>query len=375
MSSFFSALSQQCSVLNHILGMLGKIAYDANMKSRISYKSFIGHFVGMLLHEGFTDPRVTAEQVAGRILGSSSNRALEGKVALITGATGGLGLESARVLMQHGCHVVFAVRTPSKAEELIKEMKESEKGQLLTGKATVLELNLDDLTTIKPFVEKFLALNLPLNYLMNNAGVMTPKLFRPSKQGFETQFATNHLAHFLLTNLLMPKLQETKRSTGEARIIILSSVGSTLCKSLDLTKWIPPLEQHYNGAAEYGISKALNLFHCRELQRRCAESGILCCAVHPGVIKTGLTREGNSDSTVLYDSILFKWMHKTVPQGAATQVYCCISPDIEKQINDGAFFWYNCKPQRALGIAAKGERDDLVPKIWEISQKLVDKYD
>mmetsp|Transcript_173047 Transcript_173047/g.554898 ORF Transcript_173047/g.554898 Transcript_173047/m.554898 type:complete len:98 (+) Transcript_173047:173-466(+) len=97
----------------------------------------------------------------------------------------------------------------------------------------------------------------------------------------------------------MPQLSATGRNGGEARIVILSSVGSALCKTVDMDRCIPPAAEVYSGTVEYGISKAMNLFHCRELQQLCARDGILCCAVHPGVIKTGLTREGNEYSTML----------------------------------------------------------------------------
>jgi NAD(P)-dependent dehydrogenase (short-subunit alcohol dehydrogenase family) len=264
------------------------------------------------------------------------------------------------------------VRSPDKAKALVSELRAKE---ALAGQATILKVDLDDLSMIRPFVQEFLALGLPLHYLINNAGVMTPTEFRPSKQGYETQFATNHLAHFLLTELLMPRLRETRRSGADVLIVILSSVGSTLCKTIDMDQCIPPPKESYNGTAEYGISKALNLFHCRELQRRCEEDGISVCAVHPGVIKTGLTREGNLDSTILYDSILFTWMHKSIPEGAATQMYCTLSPEVPKQIReDGTCFWFNSAAQRAVGVAAPGVRDDLCGKIWAVSEGLVEKF-
>merc|ERR1719373_458874 len=320
------------------------------------------------------NPGTTCEQVAEECLGRGNFDALKGRVAVITGASSGLGLEHARVLMKYGCHVVFAVRSPEKAEGLLQGLRARED---LSGAATILRVDLDDLSTIQPFVQEFLALGLPLNYLVNNAGVMTPTEFRGSKQGFETQFATNHLAHFLLTELLMPKLRETRRLGGDAadvRIITLSSVGSTLCRSFDMDRFLPPAREMYNGTAEYGTSKALNLFHSRELQRRCAEEGILCCAVHPGVIKTGLTREANLDSTMLYDFFIFKLMHKDVPQGAATQMYCTLSAKGPAEIAGGTCFWYNSGPQKAVGLAAPGVRDDMCAKLWEISEALVERY-
>lgn len=374
-ASLLRKVQEQLLLLLNILSNLGRILVDSRMGSRISLKSFVIDFVGMLVHEGLTNPGKTCEQVAEECLGKGNFDALKGRVAIITGASGGLGLEHARVLLKYGCHVVFAVRNPEKAEGLLRGLRAKED---LCGPATILRVDLDDLSTVQPFVQKFLALGLPLNYLVNNAGVMTPEVFRGSKQGFETQFATNHLAHFLLTELLMPKLRETRRQgdgdAADVRIITLSSVGSTLCRNFDMDLSLPPASEMYNGTAEYGMSKALNLFHSRELQRRCAEEGILCCAVHPGVIETGLTREGNVDSTMLYDFFLFRLMHKDVPQGTATQMYCTLSAQVPAEIDRGSCFWYNSGPQKAVGLAAPGVRDDLCGKLWELSEALVEPY-
>mmetsp|Transcript_84267 Transcript_84267/g.219298 ORF Transcript_84267/g.219298 Transcript_84267/m.219298 type:complete len:378 (+) Transcript_84267:60-1193(+) len=372
--SMLCTIREQLLLLLNILRNLIRILTDPKMGARISLKSFGIDFVGMLLQEGLTNPGTTCEQVAEECLGKGNFGVLRGKVAIITGASGGLGLEHARVLLKYGCHVVFAVRSTEKAEVLLHGLRAREE---LSGPATILRVDLDDLSTIQPFVQEFLALGLPLNYLVNNAGVMTPTEFRGSKQGYETQFATNHLAHFLLTELLMPKLRETKKLEGDAadvRVITLSSVGSTLCRNFDMDRFLPPAREMYNGTAEYGMSKALNLFHSRELQRRCAEDGILCCAVHPGVIKTGLTREANMDSTMLYEFFIFKLMHKDVPQGAATQMYCTLSAQVPAEIASGTCFWYNSGPQQAVGVAAPGVRDDLCSKLWEISEALVEPY-
>merc|ERR1719277_2435003 len=114
----------------------------------------------MLVREGLTNPGTTCEQVAEECLGKGNVDALRGRVAIVTGASGGLGLEHARVLMKYGCHVVFAVRSPERAEGLLRGLRAREE---LSGPATILRVDLDDLSTIKPFVREFLALGLPLN--------------------------------------------------------------------------------------------------------------------------------------------------------------------------------------------------------------------
>lgn len=344
---------------------------DPTWSSRLSVHSFVFGFTGLLLREGLGDPKKSCEAVAEECLGKGNTSALAGKVIIVTGASSGLGLENTRVFLKYGAHVILAVRNPDKAKALLEELQSKE---TLTGKATILPLDLDDLATVKPFVVSFEALNVKLNFLVNNAGIMTPCQWTPSKQGYESQFATNHLAHFLLTELLIPKLRETRQAGGEVRVVILSSVAHSLCKSFDLDKAIPPPKEVYNGIAEYGISKAMNIFHCRGLQQRLAGDGIQVCAVHPGVIKTGLTREGNISSTMLYDSVLFTWMHKTVPRGAATTMHCVLSDKISDDAKTGTVLWLNCGPHEVSGVARPGVRDDLVEKVWKISEDLVEPF-
>jgi len=366
------ALKHQVKVTSLLIRTMGRLLTDERMNSRMSFKSFGVYFTGMVMHEGITNPRLTCEDVAEKFLGKGHHTALAGRVAVVTGASSGLGLETARVLRKYGCHVVCAV-LESEIPGLMQQMQVKDRR---SGTHTIIPLDLGDLTTIRPFVEEFAKLNLPLCYLINNAGIMSPKEFRPSKQGYEAQFAINHLGHFLLTELLAPHLLKTKTSdaASDVRIITLSSVGSTLIKPCDLDKLIPPPREMYHGAAEYGISKAMNLFHSRELQKRYGPQGITCCALHPGVIHTGLLREDNPDSALLYDLFFFKPFHRSTPEGAATHMHCTLSPEVPKEVKAGACFYYNCRPQRALGVAAPGVRDDLCSKVWKISEDLVAPY-
>eukprot|EP00668_Euglena_longa_P041112 GGOE01054099.1.p2 GENE.GGOE01054099.1~~GGOE01054099.1.p2 ORF type:complete len:368 (+),score=150.41 GGOE01054099.1:1627-2730(+) len=361
------ALKQQLAIGNLMLKNLYRIQFDPIVSSRMSVKSFAVDFTGMVLYEGMTNPKLTSESVAERCLGKGNTSALQGKVALVTGGAGHLGFEFSRVLRNYGCHVVYAV-----LKEEAPALQDLLQQSTAPGPYTILTLDLGDLATIKPFVAQFDRLNLPLHYLVNNAGLMTPKEFRPSKQGYEIQFAVNHLGHFLLTELLHPYLKTAASKPGaDVRVVTLSSVGSTLVKSCDLDKLIPPPKETYHGVSEYGISKAMNLLHSRELQKRFGPDNITCAAVHPGVIHTGLLRESNPDTALLYEACFFKPFHKNVPMGSATHMYCTVSPDLPRQVREGHCFFYNCAPQKALGVAAPGVRDDLPAKVWKISEDLV----
>eukprot|EP00667_Euglena_gracilis_P009819 EG_transcript_9973 len=362
------ALQQQLAIGRHMLKTVYRLQFDPKVSSRMSLKSFAVDFTGMVLHEGLTNPKLTCESVAEKYLGKGNTSALQGKVALVTGSAGHLGFEYSRVLRSHGCHVVYAV-----LKNEVAGLEAALKATPAPGPYSVLTLDLGDLTTIKPFVAEFDRLNLPLHYLVNNAGLMAPNEFRPSKQGYEIQFAVNHLGHFLLTELLVPFLQTAAAKPGaDVRIVTLSSVGSTLVKSsAKLDKLIPPPRETYHGVSEYGISKAMNLLHSRELQKRYGPLNITCAALHPGVIHTGLLREDNPDSALLYELFFFKPFHKNVPQGSATHMYCTVSPDVPRLVKEGHCYFYNCAPQKAKGPAAPGVQDDLCAKVWKISEDLV----
>merc|ERR1712039_181739 len=213
---------------------MGDVSIEPLVKSRMDLRSLITGFLGVTGKEALGTPWCrTCEQVVEDVCGRGNFTSLSGKVAIITGASNGLGLENARCLMKYGCHVVWAVRSPEKAAAVLKTLEERE-GQL-SGKATILKVELSDLATVKPFVEAFKALKLPLHYLICNAGIMAPTEWKASAQGYEQMFATNNLSHFLLTELLMPTMKQTAKK-DHVLIVVLSSIAGAACRSIDPAK-------------------------------------------------------------------------------------------------------------------------------------------
>ncbi|VAI34139.1 unnamed protein product [Triticum turgidum subsp. durum] len=156
----------------------------------------------------------TAEQVTDGV--DASNLTV-----VITGGPSGIGLETSRVFALRGAHVIIAARNTEAASEAKKSITEANQ----TARVDVLKLDLSSLKSVRAFAEQFNSMNLPLNILINNAGVMFCP-FQLSEDGVEMQFATNHLGHFLLTNLLLDNMKATAESTGiEGRIVNLSSIA------------------------------------------------------------------------------------------------------------------------------------------------------
>jgi NAD(P)-dependent dehydrogenase (short-subunit alcohol dehydrogenase family) len=242
-----------------------------------------------------------------------------GRIAVITGANSGLGLETARVLAAHGATVVLAGRNPvtiaAAADELRREQPD----------ATVdtAELDLASLAAVKTAAEGLAARYPRLDLLINNAGVM----FAPyslTKDGYELQFATNHLGHFALTGLLLPSLLAVPGS----RVVTLSSNGHRAGRMnfADLQA-----ARHYNRYTAYGRSKLANLLFTYELQRRLAKARAktLALAAHPGTARTNLTRHMSALSNVAMNTrfgALNSWMVQDVKMGALPTLRAATDP-------------------------------------------------
>ncbi|GAB2235655.1 hypothetical protein Droror1_Dr00026087 [Drosera rotundifolia] len=221
----------------------------------------------------------TAEQVTEGIDAT-------GLTVIVTGGAGGIGIETSRVLALRGAHVIIAARNL----EAAKQAKETILQNNQSARVDVLQLDLASIKSIKEFADNFNALKLPLNILINNAGIMFCP-FQLSKDGIELQFATNHLGHFLLTNLLLENMKNTAKTSGiQGRIINLSSVAHTNTYEGGIRFDSINDEASYSDKKAYGQSKLANILHTNELSRRLKEEGanITVNSVHPGLIFTNL---------------------------------------------------------------------------------------
>jgi NAD(P)-dependent dehydrogenase (short-subunit alcohol dehydrogenase family) len=212
-----------------------------------------------------------------------------GRVAVITGATSGIGLETARVLAQHGATVVLAARDRARtaaAADQIRAAKAgpTQAGPTQAGTVETAELDLASLESVRAAAADLAARFPRLDLLINNAGVMMPP-YSLTKDGFELQFGTNHLGHFALTGLLLGSLLAEPGS----RVVTVSSNGHRAGRLNfdDLQS-----ARHYQKMAAYGRSKLANLMFTYELQRRlaAAEAHTIALAAHPGTARTDLTR-------------------------------------------------------------------------------------
>ncbi|KAL0371781.1 UNVERIFIED_CONTAM: Short-chain dehydrogenase, chloroplastic [Sesamum calycinum] len=259
----------------------------------------------------------TAEEVARGIDGS-------GLTAVVTGASSGIGTETTRVLAMCGVHVIMAVRNVDSG----RKVKETIVKEIPDAKIDVMELDLGSFASIRKFALEYNSSGRPLNILINNAGVMAPP-FMLSQENIELQFATNHLGHFLLTNLLLDNMKKTAReSHKEGRIVNLSSEGHRYAyrEGVRFDK-INDSSSYYSIFA-YGQSKLANILHANELARRLKEEGVAITAnsLHPGAIATNLLRHHGAVNWV------GKYFLKNIPQGAA-KCYVALHPQVKGQIS------------------------------------------
>lgn len=281
--------------------------------------------------------------------------------AIITGGASGIGLETARVMALRKAHVIIGARNmeaADKAKQLILEENRS-------ARVDVLQLDLCSLKSIRSFVDKFNALNVPLNILINNAGVMFCP-FQLSEDGIEMQFATNHLGHFHLTNLLLDKMKKTAKSSGiEGRIVNLSSIAHIHSYKNGIRFEKLNEKSGYNDKKAYGQSKLANILHANELSRRLKEESVNITAnsVHPGLIMTNLMKH----SLVLMKFLKFFsfYLWKDVPQGAATTCYVALHPKLKGVT--GKYF-ADCNE-----VTPSSQATDalLARKLWDFSEKLI----
>ena len=244
---------------------------------------------------------------------------LHGKRILVTGASAGLGVETARSLAAHGAHIVGAARDLAKAKVANAQVQKDAAGN--GGSLELVELDLANLKSVHDCADKLLASGEPFDVVIANAGVMaTP--FGHTVDGFETQFGTNHLGHFVLVNRIASLIREG------GRLINLSSLGHRY-SNVDLDD--PNFERApYDPWVAYGRSKTANILFAVAFDRRHRDQGVRATAVHPGTIHTELARhvdagqiqkiiEQRNQQLAAEGKTPFRW--KTIPQGAATSVW------------------------------------------------------
>jgi NAD(P)-dependent dehydrogenase (short-subunit alcohol dehydrogenase family) len=314
----------------------------------------IKYLIGAAGPSGFGS-KSTAEDV-------TAHCCLNSVTAIITGATSGIGAETARMLAKRGARIII----PARNKKLAKDVKAGIQRETPGAEIVVLELDLSSFASIRRFVEKFESLALPLNILINNAGKFCQEL-ELSEDGFEMTFATNHLGHFLLTKLLLNKMIETAKETQiEGRIINVSSVVHGWLSKTEIQFHQLKNPKSFNGTRAYAISKLANILHAKELasQLKILNANVTANAIHPGIVRTAITRGHNE---VITDSIFFlaSKLLKTLPQAASTACYAAVHPSVAGV--SGKYF-ADCNETSCSSLANDPSQ---AAELWRISEAMI----
>jgi WW domain-containing oxidoreductase len=274
---------------------------------------------------------------------------LTGKTILVTGCNSGLGQETMRVLALRGAHVIGTARTEAKAREA---------ASAVSGSTTALACELADPQSVRACVARVKEKGFRLDAIIANAGIMAlPTL--ETAFGYELQFFTNHVGHFMLVTGLLDTL------TDNARVVMLSSSahqraprGGIQFDNLDGKKG-------YSAWPFYGQSKIANLLFAKELSRRLASTNKTANACHPGVINTNLGRSLNPIMTNFMGFFAEPLLLKSIPQGAATQCYAAVSPGAAGVTGE---YFADCNIAQCRADASDPE---LAKKLWERTEEIV----
>lgn len=310
-------------------------------------------------------PRFDARSTTDEVL---DGRDLSGFSAIVTGASAGLGVETVRALAAHGATVIAAVRDVDKARAALWSAGVDDRLDV-----TIDEVDLTSLASVRAFTDRILARTERLDLLVANAGVMSCPEGR-TVDGFEVQFGTNHLGHFVLVNRLVPLLL----AGAPSRVVCLSSSGHRLAE-VDLAD--PNFDrQPYQTWLAYGRSKTANVLFAVELDRRLRAEGVRACALHPGGIDTELFRHLDADALAFVAARREESgiPAKTVAQGAATTIWGGVVADANLI---GGVYLEDCgvapvlgddsPPDRPDGVRSYALDPDNAKRLWERSEELV----
>jgi NAD(P)-dependent dehydrogenase (short-subunit alcohol dehydrogenase family) len=311
--------------------------------------------------------------MAKHIWGVSDIPDQRGRLAVVTGAAGGLGYETALGLAQARAEVVLAGRNEAKGAEAVRRIL----AVVQDAKIRFEKLDLASLASVAAFAERLLMQARPIDILVNNAGVMAFPTRRVTADGFEMQFGTNHLGHFALTGRLMPLLVE-ERSSAKAnreapRVVTVSSgmhrIGAEI--HFDDLQW----NRRYSPDRAYSQSKLANLLFALELQRRSDANGwgLMSVAAHPGASKTEIIANGPGKDTVVGRVALgvVRLIGHPPSAGALPTLFAATSPDAKPSGYYGPQELFEMRGPVGPAIISDKARDpERARKLWEVSEEL-----
>ncbi|KAF1334432.1 Ww domain-containing oxidoreductase, partial [Globisporangium splendens] len=297
---------------------------------------------------------------------------LKGKVAIVTGGNSGIGYETALELARKGANVVLACRSEERGKDAEAKIRDAIGGTPEVGKVAFAKLDVSSLKSVQEFSDWFLTTYDRLNILVNNAGIMAVP-YSLTVDGYESQFATNHLGHFALTARLFDLLQKSAPS----RIVNVSSLAHRHASKFNENEIVMP-EEKYSSNGAYPISKLCNMLFTKELDRRIKAAGIVgvtATACHPGFTKTNLVTAPSTENgfwlRLMWKIFRILPLFQDSAMGALPTLYAAAAPNVQ-----GGDFFGPRGFQATRGypvLEAPSEQAESVTaskKLWTFSEKL-----
>ncbi len=281
-----------------------------------------------------------------------NDTSMQGKVCLVTGATSGIGQETARALADRGATVVIVGRNSAKVTQTVTAIQAATGNQDVTGLVGDLSVQAD----VRQVAREFQSQHDRLDVLINNAGMLFLQR-QTTPDGLERTFALNHMGYFLLTDLLLPTL----KASAPARII---NVASSAHQGAHLNFADLQGAQKYGAMRAYGQSKLANIMFTYELARRLQGTGVSANALHPGFVASGFARN-NGPTVAFIMNTLLRPLQISNTQGAATSIYLATSPDVE-----GVTGKYFSRRKAVKSNAASYNQADQ-QRLWTVSEELI----
>jgi NAD(P)-dependent dehydrogenase (short-subunit alcohol dehydrogenase family) len=305
---------------------------------------------------------------------------LKGKVCLITGVSSGIGAETVRAIASRGGRVFVLVRQVDKTRAVLDKVAAEFPAH---GGMDIIQCELDSLESVNAAANEFIKRSSnQLNILINNAGMMKCP-FALTKDGYESQLAVNHLAHFLLLKKVLPLLLASSSPDFQSRVVSVASAGH-LWGSIDYTDINFTHGREYTGFGAYSQSKLANVWLAVEAERLYGSRGVHSWSLHPGGVQTELFRHTIEDKQGLIDqgvfdeqgNYQFNILFKSVEQGAATSVWAATSPELEGK---GGLYLEDIRISEPssgtmTGHASCAYDTDGAAKLWEWSEQAVSKF-
>jgi retinol dehydrogenase-12 len=275
---------------------------------------------------------------------------IRGRTFLVTGANSGIGRALVEALAAEGGSVVLA----SRSEERTRPVLDAIGARHPAGEVRFLPIDVSDLTSIRHAADSFLAMDQPLDVLVNNAGIAGTRGL--SRDGFDLTYATNHIGPFLLTNLLLPRL----RASAQGRIVNVSSIAQMRVKRIDWSVLARRTTPKRSGFADYAVTKLMNVLHAKELARRLSGTRVTTYALHPGAVASNIWRAVPSP---------LQWLIKRFmlsnEEGARTPLWCATAPELATTTGR---FYTKCREVPPNRLA---EDETLATELWARTETAV----